>query len=317
MRRAWCDRCRDGADKGDVLLKCSACPRRFHRECIEVALGKDSTFKCRACEEEGSSDAEEQERAKAVKASIARVRAEHTRIRARSSAFYRSERKRLAPFVPKERLKGLMEVKQGSAAGPCEVPRIGPSESYIQAELRDYQVEGVNWILTQYELGVGGIVADEMGLGKTIQTLSFLATLKHKGLPGPHLVIAPLAVIQNWENEIKRFVPSLSVIKVHGSAAERDRLMSMPEVLGGEVLPLALTAINACVLVRDHARHTSNLTRVHVQYDIYLTTYEMVITMEAFFTENFLFHTITIDEGHRIKNDAAKLVSSLVRAFVA
>jgi SNF2 family DNA or RNA helicase len=49
------------------------------------------------------------------------------------------------------------------------------------------------------------------------------------------------------------------------------------------------------------------------QYDIYLTTYEMLITMEAFFTENFLWHTITIDEGHRIKNDGAKLVASLAR----
>jgi SNF2 family DNA or RNA helicase len=58
--------------------------------------------------------------------------------------------------------------------------------------------------------------------------------------------------------------------------------MSMPDVLGG-------------------------------QYDIYLTTYEMLITMEGFFTENFLWHTITIDEGHRIKNDGAKLVASLAR----
>lgn len=221
MRRFWCDRCRDGTEKGEVLLKCSACPRRFHRECIEVALGKDGTFKCRACEGGADEDLDEKERAKAVKACIARVRAEHTHIRSRSGAFYRSEKKRLAPFVPKDRLKGLMETKPN--AEPRAIPRIGPSESYIQAELRDYQVEGVNWILAQYELGVGGIVADEMGLGKTIQTLSFLATLKHKGFPGPHLVVTPLAVMQNWDNEIKRFVPSLSSIKVHGSAAERDR----------------------------------------------------------------------------------------------
>ena len=39
-----------------------------------------------------------------------------------------------------------------------------------------------------------------MGLGKTIQTLSFLAALKHEGVPGPHLVVTPLAVLQNWAN---------------------------------------------------------------------------------------------------------------------
>jgi len=66
----------------------------------------------------------------------------------------------------------------------------------------------------QYHLGVGGILADEMGLGKTIQTLSFLAALKTNGYPGPHLVVTPLAVLQNWQNEIKRFTPSLTSIKV-------------------------------------------------------------------------------------------------------
>ena len=74
----------------------------------------------------------------------------------------------------------------------------------------------------------------------------------------------------------------MSSIKVHGSMSERDRLFSMPEVLRGE-------------------------------YDIYLTTYEMIIAEEAFFSETFLFHTITIDEGHRLKNDEAKLGASLAR----
>lgn len=118
--------------------------------------------------------------------------------------------------------------------------------------------------------------------GKTIQTLSFIAALKEAGFPGPHLIITPLAVVQNWQNEMRKFTPGLTSIKVHGSVQERDRILSMPEVQSGE-------------------------------YDIYLTTYEMITTVEAFFTESFLFHTMTIDEGHRIKNDAGKLSASLAR----
>ena len=73
-----------------------------------------------------------------------------------------------------------------------------------------------------------------MGLGKTIQSLSFLAALKDAGLPGPHLVVTPLAVLQNWANEIKRFTPGLRHVKIHGGLQERDRLLSREDVLGGE-----------------------------------------------------------------------------------
>ena len=121
-----------------------------------------------------------------------------------------------------------------------------------------------------------------MGLGKTVQTLSFLATLKEHNLGGPHLVVTPLAVLQNWQNEVKKFCPGLSSIKLHGTQVERDRIFTMPEVLRGD-------------------------------YDIYLTTYEMLMTEESFFTENLMFHTIIIDEGHRIKSDQSKLTASLAR----
>ena len=124
-----------------------------------------------------------------------------------------------------------------------------------------------------------------MGLGKTIQTLSFLSALKAAGLPGPHLIVTPLAVLQNWANEIKRFTPGLTVAKLQGSRDERDRILDMADVTGGE-------------------------------YDVYLTTYETILSEEAFFTESFLFHTITIDEGHRLKNDSSQLSSALARITV-
>ena len=65
--------------------------------------------------------------------------------------------------------------------------------------------------------GVGGILADEMGLGKTIQTISFLAGLKHRlQLTGPHLVVTPLAVLQNWANELDKFCPTLTFKRLYG-----------------------------------------------------------------------------------------------------
>lgn len=44
----------------------------------------------------------------------------------------------------------------------------------LNGELRDYQVRGLNWMISLYENGINGILADEMGLGKTLQTISLL-----------------------------------------------------------------------------------------------------------------------------------------------
>ena len=78
--------------------------------------------------------------------------------------------------------------------------------------LRSYQGEGVQWLVRQYDHGVGGILGDEMGLGKTVQTLSFLAYLKaRRGIGGPHLIVTPLAVLHNGANESKRFTPDFKV----------------------------------------------------------------------------------------------------------
>lgn len=58
--------------------------------------------------------------------------------------------------------------------------RFEESPSYIKAgEMRDYQVRGLNWMISLYENGINGILADEMGLGKTLQTISLIGYLKH------------------------------------------------------------------------------------------------------------------------------------------
>jgi len=86
----------------------------------------------------------------------------------------------------------------------------------VKATLRDYQKEGVNWLCFLNEFGFGGILADDMGLGKTLQTLAFLAILKKRRPKKPNLVIAPTSVVTNWMAEVKKFVPHLDAVLLHG-----------------------------------------------------------------------------------------------------
>ncbi len=81
--------------------------------------------------------------------------------------------------------------------------------STLQAELRDYQIEGFNWLARLAFLGVGGCLADDMGLGKTLQSL---AVVLKNAAQGPSLVVAPTSVSTNWQTEVNRFTPTLNLI---------------------------------------------------------------------------------------------------------
>ena len=71
--------------------------------------------------------------------------------------------------------------------------------------LRHYQLEGLNWLAQRYGNGHGCIIGDEMGLGKTLQSISLiLYLLKGKKCKGPVLVVCPLSVLNNWEEELHR-----------------------------------------------------------------------------------------------------------------
>ena len=87
--------------------------------------------------------------------------------------------------------------------------------STLQAELRDYQREGFNWISRLAHMGVGACLADDMGLGKTIQALAIMLDRAPKG---PTLVVAPASVCANWEVEASRFAPTLNTMTLGGHA---------------------------------------------------------------------------------------------------
>lgn len=70
--------------------------------------------------------------------------------------------------------------------------------------MRDYQIVGMEWLISLYDNGINGILADEMGLGKTLQTIAFLSYLRSHGVFGPILIVAPLSTLVNWVAEVRR-----------------------------------------------------------------------------------------------------------------
>uniref|UniRef100_A0A1I7XJC3 Helicase ATP-binding domain-containing protein n=1 Tax=Heterorhabditis bacteriophora TaxID=37862 RepID=A0A1I7XJC3_HETBA len=97
------------------------------------------------------------------------------------------------------------------------------SPFYIQnGELRDYQIRGLNWLISLQHNGINGILADEMGLGKTLQTISLLGYMKHyKNMASPHLVIVPKSTLKNWMNEFAKWCPSMVTCCIIGDESER------------------------------------------------------------------------------------------------
>jgi superfamily II DNA or RNA helicase len=84
----------------------------------------------------------------------------------------------------------------------------------LTAELRHYQVDGINWLTFLREAGLGALLADDMGLGKTLQALC--------AVHGRTLVVSPTSVLHNWADEIRRFRPALTHCVYHGPGRELD-----------------------------------------------------------------------------------------------
>ena len=94
----------------------------------------------------------------------------------------------------------------------------------LAGTLRGYQKTGYRWLRTLSQYGFGGILADEMGLGKTIQMIALLLSVKEE-LVKPALIICPASLVYNWENELHRFAPELSVLTISGTAEERGQIL--------------------------------------------------------------------------------------------
>ncbi|EPR62909.1 chromodomain helicase DNA binding protein CHD1/SWI2/SNF2 [Toxoplasma gondii GAB2-2007-GAL-DOM2] len=111
--------------------------------------------------------------------------------------------------------------KAGDSAG-SETAQDKPLQKKLQV-LRDYQMFGVNWILSRLKRGVSVLLADEMGLGKTVQTIGVTGHLlfREQSLK-PILIFAPQSTIDNWMREFHRWLPQANVVCFHGNASARE-----------------------------------------------------------------------------------------------
>ncbi|WP_254508613.1 DEAD/DEAH box helicase [Anatilimnocola floriformis] len=131
----------------------------------------------------------------------------------------------------------------------------------LAAELRDYQLEGFQWLSRLAAWGMGGCLADDMGLGKTVQTLALLITRAEEG---PALVIAPTSVGFNWIRETQRFAPTLRAVLYR----ETDRDEILQNLAAGDVLVVSygllqrdverLAKVKWNTLVLDEAQRVKN-----------------------------------------------------------
>ncbi|KAG1780724.1 SNF2 family N-terminal domain-containing protein [Suillus placidus] len=95
----------------------------------------------------------------------------------------------------------------------------------IGGQLKDYQLKGLQWMVSLYNNKLNGILADEMGLGKTIQTISLVTFLiEVKRQRGPYLVIVPLSIMTNWSGEFAKWAPMVKMISYKGNPVQRRNL---------------------------------------------------------------------------------------------
>lgn len=112
--------------------------------------------------------------------------------------------------------------------------------------LKPYQIVGVNFLMLLHRSQVGGaILADEMGLGKTAQLISYLGCIKTFDKdPGPHLVVVPASLLENWQREFRRWCPNIKSVVYYGKhrIVVRKRLNALRQKLQrGEVIDDDLT----------------------------------------------------------------------------
>ena len=145
---------------------------------------------------------------------------------------------------------------------------------YLNANLRNYQVQGYNYLKTLNEFGFNGILADEMGLGKTLQAITLLESEKEKNKT-VSIVVCPSSLYLNWQKEIERFAPNLKCLTIYGNARKREKLISKID-----------------------------------KYDVVVTSYD-ILKRDIDKYLDIDFNYIIADEAQYIKNDFTKNAKAL------
>ncbi|GAX26228.1 chromodomain-helicase-DNA-binding protein 7 [Fistulifera solaris] len=176
-------------------------------------------------------------------------------------------------------------------------------------QLRDYQAEGIAWMLVNYLDHRCSILADEMGLGKTLQTAAFVNILKTKlCVIGPVLVVVPLSTISHWYREFQSWT-DLNTIIYHGSATDRD-LIRQFEMAYDSDRPQAGVAFNQLFL-RKCGPRKPNKVESPWMVDVVITTPEMIVADDYAELTAIEWELVVVDEAHRLKNRSSKLAVNL------
>ncbi|OOF92206.1 hypothetical protein ASPCADRAFT_399562 [Aspergillus carbonarius ITEM 5010] len=154
----------------------------------------------------------------------------------------------------------------------------------VGGTLKEYQMKGLQWMISLYNNNLNGILADEMGLGKTIQTISLITyIIERKKNNGPFLVIVPLSTLTNWNLEFEKWAPSVNRVVYKGPPNARKQ--QQQQIRWGN-------------------------------FQVLLTTYEYIIKDRPILSKIKWTHMI-VDEGHRMKNTQSKLSSTLSQYYVS
>ena len=161
----------------------------------------------------------------------------------------------------------LLKVRDRIVDAATVAPQEAPAS--LNAMLRDYQRHGLTWLAELTGSGLGACLADDMGLGKTITLIALHLHRRERGLAaGPTLVVCPASLLGNWEAEIHRFAPGVTVRRFHGGSR------SLAELGDGFVLTTygtmrrdtvspgggTLATVPWDLVVADEAQHIKNAT---------------------------------------------------------
>lgn len=176
-----------------------------------------------------------------------------------------------------------MNFQNPTMAGDVQVSQ----PTMLQAQLKEYQLKGLNWLVNLYEQGINGILADEMGLGKTVQSISVMGYLAEQhNIWGPFLVIAPASTLHNWQQEITKFVPAIKVLPYWGSAKDRKVLRKFWD--------------------RKHITYTKDS-----EFHVLVTSYQLVV-QDAQYFQKIRWQYMILDEAQAIKSSSSSRWKTLL-----